>query len=255
MLQNGENETAIANSAAIPLTEFEFSQTTVLNNYDNRTDEGCKIGEVDNEYCALNKSALLLPECNDLWMTPGSTVWAKNGSQIWWPAKIMGEQSTSVSEEDNCVTGRILVQYYGNDKCVWLDPAGDVSQFNECFEERSCNPMEAFQDALRQALNTKEQPSCCKQLDTDLDKAMAMGQHEQSSDAQSDKCIESSSSKTKEKFVESGRGKRTRKPKVHFDEVNFSANKSARKMRRFKIMRYLGLAAPIGSPFSLTSRW
>lgn len=44
------------------------------------------------------------------------------------------------------------------------------------------------------------------------------------------------------------RSKRERKPKVHFDEVSFPLYTS-RKVRRFKIMRSLGLAAPVGSPF------
>ncbi|CAI9261527.1 unnamed protein product [Lactuca saligna] len=45
------------------------------------------------------------------------------------------------------------------------------------------------------------------------------------------------------------RSKRERKPKVHFDEVSCPLYTS-RKVRRFKIMRSLGLAAPVGSPFS-----
>lgn len=45
------------------------------------------------------------------------------------------------------------------------------------------------------------------------------------------------------------RSKRERKPKVHFDEVSCPLYTS-RKVRRFKIMRSLGLAAPVGSPFN-----
>ncbi|KAL4592111.1 hypothetical protein LXL04_005095 [Taraxacum kok-saghyz] len=45
------------------------------------------------------------------------------------------------------------------------------------------------------------------------------------------------------------RSKRERKPKVHFDEVSYPLYTS-RKVRRFKIMRSLGLAAPVGSPFN-----
>ncbi|XP_031739028.1 uncharacterized protein LOC101217493 isoform X1 [Cucumis sativus] len=47
-----------------------------------------------------------------------------------------------------------------------------------------------------------------------------------------------------------GRGKRERKPKVPFDEEMTISLKSTRKFRRMRIMRYLGLAAPVGSPFS-----
>ncbi|KAI3706699.1 hypothetical protein L6452_24618 [Arctium lappa] len=45
------------------------------------------------------------------------------------------------------------------------------------------------------------------------------------------------------------RSKRERKRKVHFDEVSYPLYTS-RKVRRFKIMRSLGLAAPVGSPFN-----
>ncbi|KAH7691934.1 hypothetical protein IHE45_01G032000 [Dioscorea alata] len=59
-----------------------------------------------------------------------------------------------------------------------------------------------------------------------------------------------SSSRTKDECVDEGRGKRKRKLKVHFDELNFP-EKSVRRIRRIKIMRYLGLVAPAGSPYSV----
>ncbi|CAN6460690.1 unnamed protein product [Victoria cruziana] len=59
----------------------------------------------------------------------------------------------------------------------------------------------------------------------------------------------SCSSRSEEDGDERGRGKRKRKPKLHFDETTFSA-KSVKKLRRLRIMRYLGLVAPPGSPFS-----
>ncbi|KAF3793426.1 hypothetical protein EJ110_NYTH03535 [Nymphaea thermarum] len=59
----------------------------------------------------------------------------------------------------------------------------------------------------------------------------------------------SCSSRSEEDGDERGRGKRKRKPKLHFDESTFSA-KSVKKLRRLRIMRYLGLVAPPGSPFS-----
>ncbi|XP_031482143.1 uncharacterized protein LOC116252176 isoform X2 [Nymphaea colorata] len=59
----------------------------------------------------------------------------------------------------------------------------------------------------------------------------------------------SCSSRSEEDCDKRGRGKRKRKPKLHFDETTFSA-KSVKKLRRLRIMRYLGLVAPPGSPFS-----
>ncbi|XP_052174362.1 uncharacterized protein LOC127789519 [Diospyros lotus] len=70
-------------------------------------------------------------------------------------------------------------------------------------------------------------------------------------DESPEKWNSSSSSRSESDCLERRRGKRQRKPKVHFDEVNFHL-KSVRRVRRFRIMRFLGLAAPIGSPFSLT---
>lgn len=67
-------------------------------------------------------------------------------------------------------------------------------------------------------------------------------------DQSPDKWNSSSSSRTESDCMERRRGTRERKPKVHFDEVNFSL-KSMRKDRRFRIMRFLGLAAPVASPF------
>ncbi|XP_047311999.1 uncharacterized protein LOC124915342 [Impatiens glandulifera] len=48
------------------------------------------------------------------------------------------------------------------------------------------------------------------------------------------------------------RSKRDRKPRVHFDELSLP-EKPTRKVRRYRIMRLLGLAAPIGSPFTIPS--
>ncbi|KAK4799196.1 hypothetical protein SAY86_024561 [Trapa natans] len=48
---------------------------------------------------------------------------------------------------------------------------------------------------------------------------------------------------------ERGRGKRKRKPKVHFDEELDPPLKSVKKVRRLRIMRHLGLMAPLGSPY------
>ncbi|KAH7842830.1 hypothetical protein Vadar_009622 [Vaccinium darrowii] len=67
-------------------------------------------------------------------------------------------------------------------------------------------------------------------------------------DQSPDKWNSSSSSRTESDCVERRRGTRERKPKVHFDEVTFPL-RSMTKGRRYRIMRILGLAAPVGSPF------
>ncbi|KAK3226644.1 hypothetical protein Dsin_006506 [Dipteronia sinensis] len=114
----------------------------------------------------------------------------------------------------------------------------------QCFEERSCNSMEDFQYALKQALSQrKEHISSCQKSESPEWSYLPDQQ-----DQLSDKGTSSISQGTGSDLPERGRCKRERKPKVRFDEVTFP-HKSTRKDRRLKIMRYLGLIAPIGSPF------
>ncbi|KAL8154352.1 hypothetical protein V2J09_012112 [Rumex salicifolius] len=58
-----------------------------------------------------------------------------------------------------------------------------------------------------------------------------------------DKLKPTSSSTVEGDIINGGRGKRKKKPKVHFDELT-NPEESVKKTRRLKIMRYLGLAAP-----------
>ncbi|XP_008779184.1 uncharacterized protein LOC103698906 isoform X2 [Phoenix dactylifera] len=112
----------------------------------------------------------------------------------------------------------------------------------ECLEERSKNPLEAFQDALKQALSKHARTS-----------SRALSRRcsgEVKSSSQNDTCADpSNSSRMKDDDIEEGRGKRKRKMKIHFDELSFP-EKPPRRVRRLRIMRYLGLIAPVGSPFS-----
>lgn len=183
-------------------------------------------------------------ESSGAFTNPGSVVWAKTACEVWWPAEVMEEKSTDSRNQG--IDGHVLVQYYGNHHSAWVDPDRDLSLFEDCFEERSCNPMEDFQDALKQALHRKRHLNSCRQLVGSPDGPDNLHQQDQSSE----KCISSCSSRTEDDSIERGRGKRKRKPKVHFDAVALPL-KPARKVRRFRIMRYLGLIAPVGSPFSL----
>ncbi|GMP84855.1 hypothetical protein CsSME_00038221 [Camellia sinensis var. sinensis] len=158
--------------------------------------------------------------------------------------QILGESSSVVDSKDQDVDGHVLVQYYGIHESAWVDPARDLSQFDDCFEERSCNPVEEFQDALKQALRQRACQSLGKQFIGSSDDPNCSRQQDQSPD----KWNSSSSSRTESDCLERRRGKRERKPKVRFDEVTYPLQ-SVRKIRRFRIMRFLGLAAPIGSPF------
>lgn len=186
-------------------------------------------------------------ESNGFCITPGSIVWAKTACQTWWPAEIMDERSTLADSRNQDTGGHVLVEFYGSHDNAWLDPARDLSLLEDCFQERSCNPMEDFQDALKQALQRKEFLSSCREFFKSPDGPNHSDQQDQSSD----KWTSSTSSRAEDDFLERRRGKRERKRKLHFDEVTFPLT-STKKVRRFRIMRYLGLSAPIGSPFLST---
>ncbi|OVA17939.1 PWWP domain [Macleaya cordata] len=250
--RNGGHEKLFSNSIGVQLPENEsVAQNALLDTCDDGNGTLQKCDTAGELALTPNKSLSQVEESSDVWITPGSIVWAKTAYQMWWPAKIMGGKSAMVVSSDQGADGHVLVQYYGNHECAWVDPDGDISHFDDCFEERSSNPLAAFQDALKQALHCEEHLSSCGQLDRKPEGLKSSSQHEQPSVAPSVICIESSSSRT-EDSLEQGRGKRKRKPKIHFDEVTLPM-KSTKKVRRFKIMRYLGLTAPIGSPFSSNS--
>ncbi|KAK6942723.1 hypothetical protein RJ641_028100 [Dillenia turbinata] len=101
---------------------------------------------------------------------------------------------------------------------------------------------------------TNNHLSSCGELIDSLDGSNNLNLQDQESE---EKCNSSSSSRS-EALSERGRGKRKPKPKIYFDEETFSM--PARKVRRFKIMRSLGLTAPVGSPYSpshvrVASKW
>lgn len=171
----------------------------------------------------------------DVCLIPGSVVWAKKASQMWWPAKVLIVKVLELNSGTEDTGGLLRVQYYGSEKSDWVDPARDLSPFEECFEERSCNPSEEFQEALKQAIHQKEHQSSARKL---------------IAPAKGHVCLNSTnSSKTEHDFLVKERSKRRRKPKVHFDELNVPL-KSEKDSRRLRIMRSLGLAPPIGSPFA-----
>ncbi|WCJ34429.1 hypothetical protein M5689_015740 [Euphorbia peplus] len=201
------------------------------------------------ETIAMENDAMLggarVNESCSVCATPGNVVWAKKDCQMWWPAEIIGETSSITDSRSQGECGHVLVQFYGNHGSAWVDPARDLSQLDNCFEERSCNPMEKFQDALKQALKRKE------------DLSTSYGQRAGSADESSqpsqqdepcDKCTSSISSRTESDVLERRTSKRIRKGKLLFADAVFLP-KSPTKVRRLRILRYLGLVPPVGSPF------
>eukprot|EP00257_Ricinus_communis_P016602 XP_015574829.1 uncharacterized protein LOC8283960 isoform X1 [Ricinus communis] len=185
-----------------------------------------------------------ITESNGICATPGNVVWAKTDQQMWWPAEVIGETSSISDSRSQGIDGHVLVQFYGDHGTAWVDPARDISQLEYCFEERSCNTTDKFQDALKKALERKEDISSHGQLLGCSDGSKQTCQQNQSSG----KRTSSISSRTESDYIGRRKSKRKEKFKICYDEVAFPPT-AARKVRRFRMMRYLGLIAPTGSPF------
>ncbi|EOY08002.1 hypothetical protein QUC31_011049 [Theobroma cacao] len=199
-----------------------------------------KVVEQDSD-----KKKLKVTGSNGVCITPGNVVWAKTACQVWWPAEIIGQRSILADSRIQHNEEHVLVKFYGKHNSAWVNAARDLSMLEDCFEERSCNPMENFQDALKQALvQRKEHIKSCRQLPRSHDSSS----HSDQQDRKSGKWTSSTSSKTGSNLVKQGGSKKEPKPTIHLDDATFPS-KSAKGARRIKIMRYLGLTAPIGSPF------
>ncbi|KAG8647168.1 hypothetical protein MANES_09G049502v8 [Manihot esculenta] len=102
--------------------------------------------------------------------------------QIWWPAEIIGETSHVSDSRSRGIDSHVLVQFYGYYGIAWIDPAREISQLEDCFEERSSNTMDKFQDALTQALERKEYLSANRESLGSPDGLDQSYQQDQSSD-------------------------------------------------------------------------
>ncbi|XP_022746635.1 uncharacterized protein LOC111296534 [Durio zibethinus] len=182
---------------------------------------------------------------NGVCITPGNVVWAKTACRLWWPAEIIGKKSSLADSRMQRTEELVLVKFYGKQNSAWVNAARDLSMLEDCFDERSCNPMEKFQDALKQALvQRKEHIKSCMQLPGSPDSST----HSEQQDQKSGKWTSSTSSKTGTTLFKQGGSKKEQKPTIHLDDATFPLT-SGKGARRLKIMRYLGLTAPRGSPF------
>ncbi|OMO73741.1 Thaumatin [Corchorus olitorius] len=197
----------------------EFPSVEVESDALNKVSDPCS-GRVFHRKVVEQKSdkkKLQIRGSNGVCLAPGNVVWAKTACQEWWPAEVR----------------------------AWVDAARDISLLEDCFEERSCNPKEHFQDALKQAIvQRKEHLKSCRLLPGSPD----FSNHSDQQDEKSGKRTSSTSSKPGSNLVKQGGIKKERKPPIHLDDTAFPL-KSAEGARRLKIMRYLGLKPPRGSPF------
>ncbi|XP_065638694.1 uncharacterized protein LOC112038886 isoform X3 [Quercus suber] len=229
--------------------EVGLSNVTT-NSLHDRNAEGRKLPEHSLVWCSKsqNKGPQIASNFSETTVVEVETI-VQNENYGSCSDRNVGEQSSDTARSLEFTPKKSQVTE-SNSFCitpgsvVWAKTAYKTWWPAECFEERSCNPMEDFQDALKQALQRKEYLSSCGQLFKSLDGLNHSDQQDQSSD----KWTSSISSRAEHDFLVKGRGKRERKPKLQFDEVTFPLT-STKKVRRFRIMRYLGLSAPIGSPF------
>ncbi|XP_047335212.1 uncharacterized protein LOC124938755 [Impatiens glandulifera] len=242
--ENGENRNQLLETQGISSSnEFPVDHERARHNAVNGRN---MYGQTQNMVDKVKLTNAKSKESNASCTVPGSLIWAKNSHQQWWPAKVLEERSSSVDSEGQGLNGYVLVQYYGNNESAWVDPTTDVSLFDSFFEERSCNPVKEFQDALQQALQQRRILNSGKQSGRRTPtKQDSLSQPSESPDNR----LDSRSSRTESDAPDRRRGKRERKPRVHFDEECLPV-KSTKVCRRIKIMRFLGLAAPIGSPFT-----
>ncbi|KAG0474659.1 hypothetical protein HPP92_014345 [Vanilla planifolia] len=220
-----------------------------LNSSRNRKKESCTSRHLNNYIPRLpvhyssDKSFLPAARDIDTWLAAGEVVWAKTAHHGWWPAEVMDTRFLHGIDTQHAV--QVIVHLFALHERALVNTE-DLSEFINCFEERSKNPSEAFQDALGQALRKQNhERTRRRQVPCPLPTP---------SPTQNDLSNTSVSSSTKDDIdKEQGRGKRKRKSKIPFDELAFPDNPT-RKVRRLKIMRLLGLAAPVGSPFSFSHR-
>ncbi|EOY08004.1 Tudor/PWWP/MBT superfamily protein, putative isoform 3 [Theobroma cacao] len=203
--------------------EFPVVESVAL----NKVSDPCsgrivqKVVEQDSD-----KKKLKVTGSNGVCITPGNVVWAKTACQVWWPAEIIGQRSILADSRIQHNEEHVLVKFYGKHNSAWVNAARDLSMLEDALVQR------------------KEHIKSCRQLPRSHDSSS----HSDQQDRKSGKWTSSTSSKTGSNLVKQGGSKKEPKPTIHLDDATFPS-KSAKGARRIKIMRYLGLTAPIGSPF------
>ncbi|XP_007027502.2 PREDICTED: uncharacterized protein LOC18598075 isoform X4 [Theobroma cacao] len=203
--------------------EFPVVESVAL----NKVSDPCsgrivqKVVEQDSD-----KKKLKVTGSNGVCITPGNVVWAKTACQVWWPAEIIGQRSILADSRIQHNEEHVLVKFYGIHNSAWVNAARDLSMLEDALVQR------------------KEHIKSCRQLPRSHDSSS----HSDQQDRKSGKWTSSTSSKTGSNLVKQGGSKKEPKPTIHLDDATFPS-KSAKGARRIKIMRYLGLTAPIGSPF------
>eukprot|EP00252_Welwitschia_mirabilis_P006534 TRINITY_DN17419_c0_g1_i1.p1 TRINITY_DN17419_c0_g1~~TRINITY_DN17419_c0_g1_i1.p1 ORF type:complete len:206 (+),score=50.38 TRINITY_DN17419_c0_g1_i1:461-1078(+) len=173
----------------------------------------------------------------------GSLLWAKLDlanidKSSWWPAQVVDERTVS---EDNIyndkVEGGILVRYYGSCIYVWLDPCSSFSEFQKNFKGKNSSPIVEFFALL-------EENNCGKSC---------VESNKQSNELKSSpmqKKSEKSTTKRKNIGNDCAVHRAEKNNEIHPPNKQGSpVDDSGKNVRKLRVMRNLGLAAPSGSPY------
>lgn len=179
----------------------------------------------------------------------GCCMWAKLGRFPWWPAQVLdasradaGLQRERPSETD------VLVRFFGTHDFAWVEPTSCLSDISVNYAERSRQRKKLFAKGLEEAEAFRRNgilPPNWNVVDSDLvshDQGVSYDQNE----ADAVGGVKRSHSGNK------GRRTRRKTKASNVSKKMAAAQKQEEKhiSRRIRIMVYLGLCPPPGSPFN-----
>ncbi|CAM6100132.1 unnamed protein product [Calypogeia fissa] len=181
----------------------------------------------------------------------GQLVWAKYARFPWWPALVMDHRGSLEGKGGKpSADTDVLVRFFGTYDYGWIDPFVNLSDFEVKHAERSRPRKKALQKGVEEA---KEFQST-KKLPDKWDPVYDKSQNGHSNALATTGVIQSQDelevSPNTDVEPKERKTPRKRKPKVLFEEEGIVERKPQRTLRRLRVMRQLGLAAPAGSPFS-----
>lgn len=183
----------------------------------------------------------------------GQLVWAKFARFPWWPAEIINERAVKPGTGGSRRTNAdVLVRFFGTYDYGWVDPKVGLSEFDVKLQERSKIKKKALQKGIEEALEFRRTGKLPESFTTDV--MVEQEEPKTPKESHSNGVQENGNgqqSTPEDEGTEQRRAARKRKPKVLYEEEERVQRKPERRLRRLRIMRQLGLAAPAGSPFIL----
>nr|XP_024402020.1 putative oxidoreductase GLYR1 isoform X2 [Physcomitrium patens] len=183
----------------------------------------------------------------------GQLVWAKFARFPWWPAEIINEKAVIPGTGGNKrINADVLVRFFGTYDYGWVDPKVGLSEFDVKLQERSKIKKKALQKGIEEALEFRRSGKLPKSFAVDvvIEEEPKTPTMPHSNGVQANGTGQQT---PEDEGTEQRRAARKRKPKVLYEEERVP-RKPERRLRRLRIMRQLGLAAPAGSPFILDTR-